>query len=282
MSSYEDYGRASRNYDKTRRPVGSEIIAGCMAMGGTSLSEMVVLDAGCGTGNYSVALLPRVGRIEAVDMNPAMISVASEKLSGENVSFHEAPIDALPFDDFSFDGVMVNQVLHHLPENGGDFSAHRRVIGELARVIKPGGVLTINTCSQTQLEHGYWYYSLIPEAIRSLRSRYAPPEMLAEFMEDAGLEYRGRIAPVDAIVQGDAYFDLRGPLDEEWRDGDSIWSLASGEERSKAISKIEEMDESGKLEEYVAARDSRRTEIGQISILYGVKSLGDPSEAAPF
>lgn len=272
MSSYEDYGRASKNYDKTRRPVGAEVIAGCMAMGSTPLSETTILDAGCGTGNYSVAIMPLVRRIEAVDMNPAMIEVASEKFSGENIAFHKAPIDSLPFGDSTFDGVMVNQVLHHLPENDdGAFSAHSRVVGELARIMKPGGVLTINTCSQTQLESAYWYYSLIPEAVNSLRSRYAPPVKLAEFMEMSGLEHRGRIAPTDAVVQGEAYFDARGPLDEEWRDGDSIWSLASDGERSRAISKVEEMDEKDRLEEYVAKYDARRAEIGQISILYAVK-----------
>jgi ubiquinone/menaquinone biosynthesis C-methylase UbiE len=274
VSSYEDYGRASKNYDKTRRPVGVEAMIGCMATGGALLSEMTILDAGCGTGNYSVAMIGHVERIEAVDMNPAMIGVASGKLSGENVSFHEAPIGELPFEDSTFDGVMVNQVLHHLPENDGDFSAHRRVIGELARVVKPGGVLTVNTCSQTQLEHGYWYYSLIPEAIKSLRKRYAPPHTLAGIMESCGLEYRGRIAPTDAVVQGEAYFDGRGPLDEEWRDGDSVWSLASEEERSRAISKVEEMDRNGKLEEYVAFHDARRTDIGQVSILHGAKPEG--------
>ncbi len=271
MSSYEDYGRASRNYDKTREPVGTEVIAGCMAMGDASLSEMALLDAGCGTGNYSAAMTPHVGRIEAVDMNPAMIKVAARKLSGENVSFHEAPIDELPFEDSSFDGVMVNQVLHHLPENGDGFPAHRRVIGELHRVLKPGGVLTINTCSQSQLEHGYWYYSLIPEAARSLRLRYAPLDELAKLMESVGLEYRGRIAPTDAIVQGDAYFDASGPLDEEWRDGDSIWSLVSEEELDRAVSNVEAMERDGKLTEYVSAHDSRRTEIGQVSVLHAVK-----------
>lgn len=271
MSSYEDYGRASKNYDKTRQPVGAEAMIGCLAMGRTPLPEMALLDAGCGTGNYSVAMTPHVGRIEAVDMNPAMIEVASRKLSGENVSFHTAPIDELPFRDSTFDGVMVNQVLHHLPENGDGFPAHRRAIGELSRILKPGGVLTINTCSQSQLEGAYWYYSLIPEAARSLRLRYAPLDELAEIIKSAGLEYRGRIAPTDAVVQGDAYFDARGPLDEKWRDGDSTWSLASEEELSRVLSKVEAMDKSGELAEYVSAHDARRLDIGQVSILHAVK-----------
>src|ERR687890_2705165 len=109
MSSYENYTQKSRNYDKTREPVGTEITVGCFAHAGVSLDEMVVLDAGCGTGNYSQAMLDYVGRIEAVDLNPGMLEVAAQKLSGPRyegrISFHSSRIDELPFDGEHFDGV---------------------------------------------------------------------------------------------------------------------------------------------------------------------------------
>ncbi len=63
MSSYEDYTRTSGNYDKTREPVGTEILVGCFAHAPLPLDQAVVLDAGCGTGSYSDALLHYVGRI---------------------------------------------------------------------------------------------------------------------------------------------------------------------------------------------------------------------------
>ena len=89
MSSYEDYTRKSDNYDKTREPVGTEILVGCFAHAPVPLDRTVVLDAGCGTGNYSDALLHYVGRIEAVDMNPGMLEVAARKLAwaGDRISF---------------------------------------------------------------------------------------------------------------------------------------------------------------------------------------------------
>lgn len=196
MSSYEDYTRVSRNYDRTRCPVGIEVIIGCMAQAHTPLDEMVVLDAGCGTGNYSRALLDHVGRIVAVDLNEDMIG------------------------DAAFDGVMINQVLHRLPdESAQGFSVHRRVFREIAWVLKPGGILTVNTCSRRQLEHGYWYYSLIPQAARTLRARFVPIELLPEILEESGFTYRGRFAPLDALMQGPSYFDPHGPLRKEWRDG---------------------------------------------------------------
>ena len=142
MSSYEDYTRKSGNYDKTREPVGTEILVGCFAHAPVSLDRTVVLDAGCGTGSYSDALLHYVGRIEAVDMNAAMLEVAARKLAwaGDRISFHSSRIEELPFEDANLDGVMINQVLHHLPDDASEgFPAHRLAFQEFARVLKPGG-----------------------------------------------------------------------------------------------------------------------------------------------
>jgi len=208
-----------------------------------------------------------------VDMNPGMLEVAAQKLAGERdegrISFHSARIDELPFEDKHFDGVMINQVLHHLTDDAAkDFPAHRRVFAEFARVLKPGGILVVNTCSQEQLRHGYWHYSLIPEAADALRARYVPLDELAEILSDSGFAYRGRFAPVDAPIQGDSYFDPRGPLNKEWRDGDSVWSLVSEDRLERTIARIQNLDERGELEAYVARNDALRPHVGQAMDLF--------------
>ena len=271
LSSYEDYTRKSGNYDKTREPVGTEILVGCFAHAPVPLNRTVVLDAGCGTGSYSDALLGYAGRIEAVDLNPGMLEVAARKLewAGDRVSFHSSKIDELPFEDATLDGVMINQVLHHLPDDAAEgFPAHRRVFREFARVLKPGGVLTVSTCSQEQLRHGYWHYHLIPEAADALRNRYVPIDELLEILDDCGLAHRGTFAPIDATVQGEAYFDPRGPLSKEWRDGDSVWSLVAEDRLNRALSRVRDLDERGDLETYVARNDAPRTHIGQVTVVF--------------
>ena len=271
MSSYEDYTRTSGNYDKTREPVGTEILVGCFAHAPVPLDQTVVLDAGCGTGSYSNALLGYVGRIEAVDMNPGMLEVAASKLdwAGDRISFRSSKIDELPFESATLDGVMINQVLHHLPDDPSEgFPAHRRVFREFARVLKPGGVLTVTTCSQEQLRDGYWHYHLIPEAADALRNRYAPLDELREILADCGLANRGTFAPIDATVQGEAYFDPHGPLSKEWRDGDSVWSLVPERRLNHALSRIRKLDERGELEAYVARNDAPRTHIGQATVVF--------------
>lgn len=272
MSGYEDYTRVSALYDETREPIGVEIIIGCLGSGPRALSELVLLDAGCGTGNYSRALISRLARIEAVDINPGMLDKAQEKMRAEaaadRIRFHRAPIDDLPLQDQSVDGVMVNQVLHHLNDDeAAGWPVVRGVVRELARVLRPQGVLIINICSQEQIRHGWWYMALIPEAMERMRQRHIPIETLQDIIIDCGLNPSGCFVPVDGVMQGRHYFDGRGPLDDRWRGGDSIWAMVSEDRLETVKAKLEALDQAGTLEDFVRENDARRRQIGQFTFV---------------
>jgi ubiquinone/menaquinone biosynthesis C-methylase UbiE len=277
MSSYEQYDRTAAHYDRTRWPIGAEIIVGCLAQGRVPLPKMTLLDAGCGTGNYVRALLPHVGRIEALDRSAGMLAVAGRKLADAvedgRVVLHRGSIDALPLPDASVDGVLINQVLHHLPdEPEARWTAHRRALGECARVLRPGGVLVINTCSHAQTEQGFWTFHLIPRARDAILRRLMPLDALETALRACGIEPRGRFVPVDAVVQGEDYLDPRGPLRSEWRAGDSIWALVHEAELAEVERKLLELNARGELESYVAEHDAMRPQIGQVTFLYGIKA----------
>jgi ubiquinone/menaquinone biosynthesis C-methylase UbiE len=277
MSSYEQYDEIAAHYDGTRWPIGAEIIAGCLEQGRVPLAEMTVLDAGCGTGNYVRALLPHVGRVEALDRSAGMLEIARRKLADAvedgRVILHPGSIDALPLAGASVDGVMINQVLHHLPDDAeAGWPAHRRVLGECARVLRPGGVLVINTCSHVQTEQGFWPFHLIPRARDEILRRLMPLDTLERALTDCGIEPRGRFVPVDAVVQGVDYLDPRGPLRSEWRAGDSIWALVDDAELAEVKRTLCDLDARGELEPYVARHDAMRPQIGQVTFLYGIRA----------
>jgi ubiquinone/menaquinone biosynthesis C-methylase UbiE len=275
MSSYEDYASTSKSYDETREPVGAKIILDCFSKSNTPLNEMVILDAGCGTGSYSSVVLQHVKKVEAVELNLGMINRARQKLSDAElagkIEFHHASIDKMPFEDGSIDAIMINQVLHHLPQDSqNDFSTLKEVIKEFSRVLKPGGVLVIHTCSNQQLREGFWYSALIPKAFELIRHKYIPIDQLSNILDNNGFASQ---APITKALgyQGQAYFETDGPLKPSWRAGDSVWSLTTAEELEGVISKVKGLIHAGDMEDYIKHHDKQRPGIGQILFLHAIK-----------
>jgi ubiquinone/menaquinone biosynthesis C-methylase UbiE len=96
-----------------------------------------VLEVGCGTGVLTrrLAELPNVGEVVGVDVAGALLAVAAELASGlPNVSFTEADARALPFGDESFDAVVFDSTLTHVP--GPD-----EALAEAFRVLRRRGLL---------------------------------------------------------------------------------------------------------------------------------------------
>ena len=82
MSSYENYTEVSRIYDRMRRPVGIQQTLSWLSRIAPA-DTLEILDSGCGTGQFSEALLPHVRILQCVELNPGMLDVARSKLVGE-------------------------------------------------------------------------------------------------------------------------------------------------------------------------------------------------------
>ena len=276
MSTYEHYDKVADHYDGSRVPIGAEIIAGSLAALRKPLAEIELLDAGCGTGAYSAALVGQVGRLTAVDLSQGMLAIARAKLAAAErdgrATLRHGSITALPFPDAAFDAVMFNQVLHHL-ESGTDpaYGGHARALAEAHRVLRPDGLAAINVCTHEQLLKGFWYYDLIPAARDAVLKRCAPAERLEAILAESGFVLRDRIVPFAETAQGAAYLRAEGPLDPDWRRGDSIWALATPEELAAAEARIGELDQAGHLDAYFEEQDARRLKVGQFSFFAAVK-----------
>ena len=278
MSTYENYHKTSQVYDKTRTAGGIDIILKAMEEGTLPLSEQVLVDAGCGTGLYSAALVNEVRRIEAVDLNAGMLGMAQGKLQAEEeqgrIRFHLSAINSLPLPDKSVDAVMINQVLHHLPDDADSgWPVHVKVFSEFFRILKPGGRLIINSCSPQQLELGFWFYRFIPDAMRAVQEKTIGLEKMAEQLQEVGFSSYSQEAPLDLILQNEAYFYADGILDPDWRRGDSIWSLVENKNLADVLEKVVELQKSGKLEYFMLQHDQPRKTSGQVTFTVAGKQL---------
>ena len=184
-SSYESYTKTAGAYDSTRTPVGLSILIDCLSGSATPLKHQRILDAGCGTGSYLYALKDIAGSLVGLDGSREMLTQAAQKCgSAPNVTLEEGSILTLRFQDHAFDGVMINQVLHHL-DTASDFQQLRQCIGEIFRVLKPTGALCVNTCSREQLnaQGPIWYYQVFPEAAAFI----APLQELRKSIKDRSI-----------------------------------------------------------------------------------------------
>jgi ubiquinone/menaquinone biosynthesis C-methylase UbiE len=93
------------------------------------------LDAACGTGRHAARLAAAGHRTVGIDRSEAMLAVAHDK--APLVDWRIGELEALPFDDGSFDIVVCSLALSHL----ADPSA---AIAELARVLRTGGRLVVS------------------------------------------------------------------------------------------------------------------------------------------
>lgn len=104
-------------------------------------SNLTLLDAGCGSGNFLRLLSQRekLPNITAVDASTVMITKARKKCRNSKINWKQLDLNAaLPFEDSSFDRIVCTNVLFALQDP-------KRTVTELSRVLKPGGRIVLAT-----------------------------------------------------------------------------------------------------------------------------------------
>ncbi|MEU5363547.1 class I SAM-dependent methyltransferase [Streptomyces sp. NPDC005925] len=144
-----------------------------------------VLDLGCGTGSLSLLAAGQGHRVTGVDLAPAMVALAREKLAGRDAVFLVGDASKPPVGDLRYDTVLVRHVLWTLPHPG-------RVLRHWWSLLRPGGRLV--------LVEGVWG-TADPAGI--------PADRLAALL--APLTGHVRVEPLsdDALLWGKAVTDER-------------------------------------------------------------------------
>ena len=102
-------------YSANRQGYGNWIVSNCEFFEG-----MTVLELGCGTGSLWTGrddILRKIGKLVLTDASEGMLAAAQKNIGNrDNVEYQPADIQALPFEDNSFDMVIANSVLYHVPD----------------------------------------------------------------------------------------------------------------------------------------------------------------------
>ena len=111
-----------------------------------SVADKTLLDVGCGDGELASKLARRGAIVTGLDADPAMIAAARRRAGAEGTQLHliEGQAERLPFNDAVFDRVIAVTVLCFVRDA-------ERAIMEMARVLKPGGLLVIGELGRWSL-----------------------------------------------------------------------------------------------------------------------------------
>jgi ubiquinone/menaquinone biosynthesis C-methylase UbiE len=184
-----------------------------------------VLDAGTGTGLIALLAAPRVtktGQVIGVDASDAMLKIARDKalrFGFTQCEFQMGDLEALRFQDATFDAVLSQFALHHTDSV--------KSLRELARVLKPGGVLVVQEWMESpnvpnRILNDLLQHYRVPnpsealhlarqhaERVRDFRINLSQPGVFQTMLEQSGLvgvetraeEHLIRVANVDAFLE---------------------------------------------------------------------------------
>jgi|SRR5262245_2632114 len=207
----DNFDAIAPRYDLTNRVISFGIDLHWRRVAIRQLSDApahgVVLDLACGTCDMALETLRqgRAARVVGADLSRTMLSLAKKKLAArrgdgpatERVRLVNAPAEALPFRDASFDAVTIAFGIRNVP----DFKAGLK---EMLRVLKTGGracILEFSTPPSKMLwkAYNFYFFNILPRiggwitgreaAYRYLTDSVARFPDAAEFktaMEEAG------------------------------------------------------------------------------------------------
>lgn len=142
------FGAVAEEYEATRPNWPSEPFAEAFARFGVRPAADVA-DVAAGTGKLTRVLLPLAGTLVAVEPDDALRAVLERELPAVRALAGSA--EALPLEDASADVVCAGQAFHWFDRE--------RALEEIARVLRPGGVLVVAWYQPRQ--EGTWYDAVI-------------------------------------------------------------------------------------------------------------------------
>lgn len=154
-----------------------------------------ILDAGCGTGIFTLDILSLGSRVIGLEISRPMLMRARQKAKGYPFCAVAGDMMSLPFADEAFDKVVSVTALEFIEDA-------RFAVKELFRVTRKGGILVVATLN-----------SLGPWAARRKRKAESGHDLFQKVIFRSPEEIRA-VAPVDGVVRTAIHFSSEEDLDK--------------------------------------------------------------------
>lgn len=178
-----------------------------------------ILELGCGHGllwKENIERIPSGWNITLSDLSSGMLDAAWRNLvvAGRAFKFEEIDAQAIPYEDETFDAVIANHMLYHVPDRP-------KAIAEMKRVLKTGGRLIATTIGENHMKEAMeWYARLSSGEYVSMVSLSFTLEngleQLKPFFSNVGLSryednlHVTELEPIVAYIRsGISFYDLK-------------------------------------------------------------------------
>lgn len=138
-------------------------------LGESTLSSLTLLDVGASTGIIDNYLTDYFLEVTGIDIDKEALEFAKKTFLKPNLQFQVDDLMALSLADTSFDIVVCTQIYEHVPDS-------RRMIEEIFRVLKPGGVCYFAAGNRLTLMEPHYklpFLSIIPRKFAHLYMQLA-------------------------------------------------------------------------------------------------------------
>ena len=159
---------------------------------GTNLSQVRLLDIGCGGGVLAEEFARLGCQVTGIDIAAESIAVARAHAQTEGlfIDYQTGSAIQLPFDRSSFEVISCCDVLEHIPE-------WEQVITEVGHVLKPGGLFLFDTINRTPKSKSTFIFGLQEWSFTKLFPRdthvwemFITPEELTTVIEQHGMQVK--------------------------------------------------------------------------------------------
>ncbi len=170
-----------------------------------------VLDVAAGNGNATLAAARRWAEVTSTEYVPSLLERGRARAIAEGFSgidFREADVEALPFDDESFDVVVSTFGCMFAPN-------HERTAGEMLRVCRPGGKIGMANWTPE---------SFIGEVFKVIGKHVAPPAGVKSPALWGSRPHLASLFETKGLVRAESrQFMLRYRSPEHWLDVFKTW-----------------------------------------------------------
>jgi len=189
MPSYEDPARGAN----IARFIGAR----------AALKSSKVLDIGCNTGAISIGIARKARSVTSGDMDNVNLRVFSSRKRPANLSLMKFDALSLPVKDGSFDLVVINGVLEHVPmgKKGDPEESQMKLLRNAYGALKKGGMLyfaienrfSIKYLAGSKSHNGMRFIDFLPRKIANAYSRAVKGKEFRQYTHSMG-KYRRMLA----------------------------------------------------------------------------------------